>query len=51
VHVFKRQLVLNEKQNQNASRHADGQTGDIDERIPFVPQQISQRDGEVVFEH
>jgi hypothetical protein len=45
------ELIANVKENKNATRHADGESGDVDERIAFVAQQISNSDDEIVFEH
>jgi hypothetical protein len=43
--------MLDDQQNHNAARHANGQAGDVDERISSVLEQISERDFEVAFKH
>jgi len=48
---FITQFIADEENNQHAAGNANGESGDIDERISLVLAEISQRDFEVVFEH
>jgi hypothetical protein len=45
------ELMLDDQQNHDAARHANGEAGDVDEGISSVLEQISKGDFEVAFKH
>ena len=51
VKAIEAEFVLNVEQDKDAARHPDGQTGDVDEGINLLSEQIADGDGEVVAQH
>ena len=45
------EFVLNQEEDQDATRHPDGQSQDVDGRMHFVPEQIPNRDEEIISPH
>ena len=45
------ELVLDIQEDQNAGGHADGEPGDVDERVGGMPSEVAYGYTEVVLEH
>lgn len=45
------ELVVGPEENKNKAGHAHSEAGDIDEKIPFIPPDISEGGLDVVFKH
>jgi hypothetical protein len=43
--------MLHEQHDQQAARHADGEAGDVDERIRPIFEQMAESEFEIIFEH